>query len=190
MSSDDSLQARLVAGLPDLGEGDGGVEAVEDAERQGEALHQGPGDESVEVKLNRVGEDFLGFKGVDEPHGDVADEQEGDGLARRLGALLFGQVHAAPGHVRDEQHLQDHLEYAQSAGDHDEEVRLVSEHAHSAGDDAEDGVDEETEGRHAQQDVVQVRLLLSTELQRLHPVDRISKGGGAPFHIATTYKSD
>lgn len=46
------LQSRLVGGLPDLGQGDGTVEAMEDAQRQRDALDQRPGDEAVEVQLH------------------------------------------------------------------------------------------------------------------------------------------
>lgn len=55
----------------------------------------------------------------------------------------------------------------------------MGEGAHPTSNDAEHGVDEQTEGRDAQQDVIQVRLLLRTELQRLHPAKRLGTGGRA-----------
>lgn len=68
----------------------------------------------------------------------------------------------------------------------------MGEGAHPAGDHTEHGVHEQSESRHTQQDVVQVRLLLRTELQRLHPAKRLGTGGRAraPFHNTTTGQSD
>jgi len=68
------LQTRFVTGLPDLGERHGAVEPVEDAQRQGDPLHDGPSQETVKVELHRVSDDLLGLEGVDHPHGHVADE--------------------------------------------------------------------------------------------------------------------
>lgn len=64
----------------------------------------------------------------------------------------------------------------------------MSEGSHSTGDDAEHGVHEEAKRRHTQQDVVQVRLFLGAELQRLNPAERLGTGGRsiAPFHNTTT----
>lgn len=59
----------------------------------------------------RVSQDFLCFEGVDEPHGNIADQKEGDGLAGGLAAFLFGQVDATAGHIGDEQQLKNHLVY-------------------------------------------------------------------------------
>lgn len=69
--------------------------------------------EVKEISQYRVSENFLGLEGVDEPHGNVADKQEGDSLARGLAALLFGKVHAAARHVSNEQQLKNHLEVEQ-----------------------------------------------------------------------------
>lgn len=54
------------------------------------------------METYRVSKDLLGLERIDEPHGNVADEQEGDGLARRLAALLFREVNAAAGYVGNE----------------------------------------------------------------------------------------
>lgn len=51
---------------------------------------------------HRVSQDFLCLESVDEPHGDVADEEEGDGLAGGLAAFLFWQVDATAGYIGDE----------------------------------------------------------------------------------------
>lgn len=59
--------------------------------------------------LNRICLDFLSLEGVDDPHGKIADEQEGDDLAAGLCALVLGQAHLAPLSVLDEHHLNDHL---------------------------------------------------------------------------------
>lgn len=44
----------------------------------------------------------------------------------------------------------------------------MREGCQGTGDHAEDGVDEETEGRYAQEDVIKVALLFSLELEALH----------------------
>lgn len=76
---------------------------MENAKWQSEALDERPSHETVEIKLHRVSEDFLGFKCVDEPHGDVADKEEGDGLASGLAAFLFRQVDTATRNISDEE---------------------------------------------------------------------------------------
>lgn len=85
------------------------METVEDAKWQSEALNQGPGHVAIKVQLHGIGQYFLCLEGVNEPHGNVADEQESDGLARRLAAFLLREMHAAAGHVGDEQQLEYHL---------------------------------------------------------------------------------
>lgn len=58
-----------------------------------------------------------------------------------------------------------HLENAQGPSNHDKQIRFVCEHPHAAGDDTKHGIDEESEGRDAEQDVIEVRLVFGTELQ-------------------------
>lgn len=64
----------------------------------------------------------------------------------------------------------------------------MSESAHSTSDHAEHSIHEEAEGRHTQQDVVQVWLFFWAELQWLNPAERLGTGGGAiaPSHYTTT----
>lgn len=59
----------------------------------------------------RVCKNFLCLECVDKPHGNVADEEEGDGLARWLAALLLREVDSTSGHISDEQQLEDHLKF-------------------------------------------------------------------------------
>lgn len=49
---DSLLQARLVGGLPDLGKCHSAVEPMEDAQRQCDALDDGPGHKAVELQLH------------------------------------------------------------------------------------------------------------------------------------------
>lgn len=176
------IEARLVARLPYLRERDRAVEPVKDAERKRDPLHDGPREEAVEVELDRVRHHFLRLERVDHPHGQVADEQEGDHLPAGLAAVVLRQVDPSAGHVRYEQHLEDDLRHREEAGQHDEEVRLVGERGQRAGDHAEHGVDEEAEARHAEQDVVEVALLLGLELQALHPYESHDNGHDREDH--------
>ena len=95
--------------LPNLCVDDGRVEAVEDAQGQCHALHDGPGQEAVEIELHRIGLHFLHLERVDEPQSEVGDEQEGDGLSARFALVLFRRAHPTPRHVRYEEHLRRHL---------------------------------------------------------------------------------
>ena len=176
------LEARLVAGLPDLGERDGAVEPVEDAERYADPLHEGPGQEAVEVDLHGIGRDLLRLERVDDPHGDVADEEEGDDLPAGLAAVVLRQMDPPARDVGDEEHLQDDLEDREQTGDHHQEIRLVGEGGERAGDHAEDGVGEQTEGGDAQEDVVEVALLLGLELEALHAYEADDDGDDREGH--------
>lgn len=176
------VEARLVARLPYLRERDRAVEPVEDAEREGDPLHDGPREEPVEIELDRVRHHFLRLERVDHPHGQVADEQEGDHLPAWLATIVLGQVDPSAGHVRDEQHLEDDLGHGEEACQHDEEVGLVGEGCQRAGDHAEHRVHEQAEARHAEEDVVQVALLLGLELQALHPYETDDYGHDREDH--------
>lgn len=88
------LQTRLVTSLPDLGQRHGAMEPVEDAQRQGDPLHNRPSEESVEIKLHRIGNNLLGFKSVDHPHGHIADQQESDHLPAGLAAIVLRQMNS------------------------------------------------------------------------------------------------
>ena len=158
------------------------MEPVEDAEWERDPLHDGPREEPVEIELDRVRHHFLRLERVDHPHGQVADEQERDHLPAGLATVVLRQVDPSSGHVRDEQHLEDDLGHGEEAGEHDEEVGLVGERGQRAGDHAEHGVDEEAEARHAEEDVVQVALLLGLELQALHPYESHDDGNDREDH--------
>ena len=53
--------------LPYFRVDDGRVESVEDAERQSDALHDGPREEAVKIELHWIGLHFLHLKSVDKP---------------------------------------------------------------------------------------------------------------------------
>lgn len=61
--------------------------------------------------LHWVGADLLHFKRVDDPHGDIADQQESDHLATRLCPFVLRQMDTAPRHVCDEQQLEHNLKH-------------------------------------------------------------------------------
>lgn len=110
MQTEKLLEPRLVAGLPYLGERDGRMEAMEDAQGQGDPLYDGPRQEPVELELHRVRLDLLRLERVDDPHRHVAYEQEGDDLPPGLRTVMLRQMDATARYVRYEQQLKDDLE--------------------------------------------------------------------------------
>ncbi len=68
--------AGLVGLLPDVDEADGRVESVEEAEGQGAVAQQGPGDLAVVVLLVSLGLVGLDLERLQDPHTDVADDEE------------------------------------------------------------------------------------------------------------------
>lgn len=60
--------------------------------------------------MNRVCNNFLGLKGVDDPHGDITDEQESNNLSARLAAVMFGEVYTAACDISNKKKLKDNLE--------------------------------------------------------------------------------
>ena len=72
--------------LPDLAEADRRVEAVEDGQRHRHVRDDRPHPlAAVEVDLDGVRVRPVGLQGVDRPHGEVADQEEGHQLPARLG---------------------------------------------------------------------------------------------------------
>lgn len=63
---------RFVAGFPNFRKRNSGMEPVKDAQGQSNTLNDGPGQETVEFQLNRVGLYLLRLKSVYYPHGDIA----------------------------------------------------------------------------------------------------------------------
>lgn len=122
------------------------MESVEDAQWQSDPLYDGPSQESVEIELHRVGDDFLGLEGVDHPHSHIADQQESDNLSAGLATIVLGQVNPPARHVGNKQHLEDHLSHREQSSHHHQQIRLVRKGRQGAGNHAEDGIDEETEG--------------------------------------------
>lgn len=104
------LQSRLVTRLPYFGQRNCRMESMKDAEWQSDTLHYCPRQEAVEFELYWVRLNFLSFERVDDPHGDVANEEEGDHLPAWLGPVVFWQVDAATRHVCYEKELENHLE--------------------------------------------------------------------------------
>lgn len=57
----------------------------------------------------RVSKYFLSLESVDEPHGNVADKKEGDGLTGGLTTLLFRKVNSTTRYISNEKQLQNNL---------------------------------------------------------------------------------
>ena len=103
-------QFGFVAVFPDFGQNHGGIKAEKDAERKRDLLDDGPGVKPEELLLNRTLLHFGHFEGEQDPHGQVAQEQEGDHLAAGFAGVLVGRGNPPALRVRDEQELQHHLE--------------------------------------------------------------------------------
>lgn len=140
-------QLRLVAVLPYLSEDHRGVEPEEDAQGQGHSLDDRPRVEAEEVQLHGTVFNFLHLKGVDDPHGQVADEEEGDHLAARFLRVLVGGGNPPALSVRDEQQLEQDLDDGAGTRPKDEDVLHVRVNAQTPGYDVEDGVTKDPAGR-------------------------------------------
>lgn len=57
----------------------------------------------------RIGEYFLRFECINRKHCDVGNQQKGDNLTGRFGAIMFGQMDTTTWHVGDEQQLENNL---------------------------------------------------------------------------------
>ena len=66
----------LVGVLPYVCEDDGGVESEEDAEWEGGALDERPGEVAEELRLDGAVLHLVHLERVDDPHRQVADQQE------------------------------------------------------------------------------------------------------------------
>ena len=76
--------------LPDVGEADGGMKAIVDTERNRDVAEDGPRLRTVELNLQGVVIGLLRLESVNDPHGEVAEQQESDILSPRLLPLLDG----------------------------------------------------------------------------------------------------
>lgn len=83
-------------------------------------------------------------------------------------------MHTTSRYIGNEQQLQNDLENGNRAGDGDEEVLIVLENVERTSDDTENIVDEQTECRDSQENVVEVALLLAAEFQALNS-EKLSK---------------
>ena len=61
---------------------------VEDEEWEADSGYDSPGQESIELELQILCDPVVGHEGVQDPEGDVGEEEEGDQLAAGLGVLL------------------------------------------------------------------------------------------------------
>lgn len=65
---------------------------MEDAERQCQTLDYRPGQEAIKFELHRVSLHLLRLESIDDPHGDIADEEECDDLTAWLGTVVLWKV--------------------------------------------------------------------------------------------------
>ena len=72
----------LVGVLPYVCEDDGGVESEEDAEWEGGALDERPGEVAEELRLDGAVLHLVHLERVDDPHRQVADQQERHNLKK------------------------------------------------------------------------------------------------------------
>lgn len=104
-----SFNARFVGIFPNGRQDNSWVETMEDGERYRTPQQDCPGQLTEELQLHGIRFDFLSLEGVDDPHGKVADEQEGDDLPTGFGSLVFGQSDLTSLSILDENHLNDDL---------------------------------------------------------------------------------
>jgi hypothetical protein len=77
---------------------------------------------------------------------------------------VLRQVHTTSRDIGDEEQLQNDLKNGDGARDGNEEILIVLEDVERTGNHAKDIVDEQAKGRDSQEDVVEVALLLASEL--------------------------
>lgn len=65
-----------------------------------------------------------------------------------------------------------YLKNREHSSDHHEQIRFLRERIQMSGNDAEDSISEEPEGGNAQQDIIEITLFFSFELEMLYPVRR------------------
>ena len=146
--------------LPDVGEADGGMEAVVDPKRDRDVAEDGPGLGPIELHLQRVVLGLLRLESVDDPHGEVAEQQEGDVLPPWLLPLLQRRAgrHAISGQQEDG--LEGRLQHHGEVGD-DGQRRAVRRSHEDGGDEAEDVEGQETGVGDDDEGLLQVRLVVA-----------------------------
>lgn len=101
----------LIGRLPYVHEADGGVEAVEHGQWQSEMAEHGP--EQAAVELGAIVSTHgltLDLECLCDPHGHVADNEEGDELTAWLLQSQSSGVTATPQSVDDERRLEKYLD--------------------------------------------------------------------------------
>jgi len=101
------------------------VESEEYAEWQSDALNDRPGIKPKKAQLHWRVLHFLDFKGVDDPHGEVADEQESDDLSTGFGGVVAAGVDPSSLGVGDEEQLQHNLDDGDGATGENQQVLEV-----------------------------------------------------------------
>lgn len=181
------LETCLVAGLPYLSKRYSAMEPMENAQWQSDPLHNCPSKVSIEVKLNWIEIDFVSFERVNDPHGNVAHQQEGNNLPTRFASVMFRQVDSPAGDVRDEEHLKHHLSHCKKTCDHHQEIWFMSESRKRASYHAKSRIDEETKGWNSKENIVQITLFLGFEFQALHANKSNDNGYDRECHQETMW---
>ena len=95
---------------PDVGQTDAGVETEEDSKREGQIDHQDPCLSAVEFLHARSGRHVPHLEGVNDPHGQVDDQEKGDQRAAGLLDQLVPGGRSSAETINDEQDLDRDLE--------------------------------------------------------------------------------
>ena len=144
---------------PDVREADGGVEAEEDGHRDAAVGDDAPLQRAVEVRVERYALRLLQLERVGDPQRDVAEQEEGDELATRLGVHLRAVGRPPAKAVEDEDDLQRRLhDVERDARQRQHLQHVVVEDVGEAGDYRERVVHAEAEERHVDEHVLEVLL--------------------------------
>lgn len=76
---------------------------MKDAQGESESLHDCPSKESIELQLNRIVFHLLHLERIDDPHGNVTNQQERNHLPAWFGAIVFRQVNPPARHIGNEE---------------------------------------------------------------------------------------
>ncbi len=115
----------FVSLYPDVGQTNHGVKAEENSQRKSQIQNDVPSQVPVECSHDLELPCLFELKGIDEPHGQVAEQKEGDERAARLFELLFQSGRFSPETVNDKDHLEGGLSENYKSVNYEQDVHLV-----------------------------------------------------------------
>ena len=139
---------------------------VEYCQWHGHVRDDGPCPQPVEVQLDRMGLGPRLLQGVDGPHGQVSDQQEGHQLASWLTTDLVWRHARSSRRVEHEHRLGRRLQERRQRRDQHQHCVLLDRKV--AADDGESAVYEQTCLRADQQNVVQLQVAATVVLELPH----------------------